>query len=630
VAWLLALLVVLGGLRPAHGDGGEGSQSRPVEYWTIEPNEGQSAGGHAAIRVGEIVYHVEHRGDGLIADRRDSRQTFERRYRFRGNRSIDVLELDLPPEVERALAARLESRFFGRQQRLKALEGVEAEADWIEHAAETGHASILVPALGLLARGPSDCLESNRGVSSVAKASLEARLSAGALSRHFARARREREEALDSLLTQRLPASSLVPHADQGLEPGGVVRRLAEAFQVEVALEAIRDCRGVDEARLVSFPGTVGARVSRPSPGERASWAEAREAQLDALVRLVESDRSDAGLALLLAWSRLLTLDHSLQSDELYVLDSLAEDARDAGRKRDAPRVPAEWLAAREMEAAEQAESARRELADESRLLESRLFRLEWAVHDLAHAREAESHRAPLASWQSPGSLAARYVAARRVLSWPADVDPSVLRERGREARHRARDLRGEVRADLGYSLFTRNCVTELLDALDEALASDAAARDFARARKKDYEAGLAFIPVVAGRVVERHAPVSAKRRLPSWREAELARLAEHGGSGWIALRESNALTSRTYRAHANDSTFLLFSQRPLWARPLAGILNLVTGIGASGVGILTAPFDHGRRFLRGVRGVTMSVPELFFFNIRKGSYPVAPPLGAD
>jgi hypothetical protein len=62
----------------------------------------------------------------------------------------------------------------------------------------------------------------------------------------------------------------------------------------------------------------------------------------------------------------------------------------------------------------------------------------------------------------------------------------------------------------------------------------------------------------------------------------------------------------------------------------VAGIFNLATGIGAAGVGILTAPFDHGRRFLRGVRGATMSVPELFFFNIRKGSYPVPPPLGAD
>jgi hypothetical protein len=630
VACLLVLLVGLACLRPAYADGRKGSPSPAVEYWTIEPNEGQSAGGHAAIRIGEIVYHLEHRGDGLIADRRDPRQTFERRYRLRGNRSIDVLELDLPLAVERALAAGLESRYFGRQQRLRALEGVEAEADWLEHVAEARHVSIQVPGLGLLARGPSRCPEPTQGVTVVARASLVARLRSGALSRQLIRARQERDESLESLLEGRLPSSSLTPRAEQDLEPGGVVRRLVEALQLEAALEAIRDCRGVDQARLVSLPGSVGDRIVPPSSVERASWAKARETQLDALVRLVESDRSDAGLALLLAWSRLLALEHSLQSEELYVLDSLAEGSREAGEERDAARVPAEWLALREKEASRQVESARRALGDTSHLLESRLFRLEWALHDLAHAREAESHRAPEASWESGGSLAARYVASRRVLAWSADVGPTALRERARAASRRASRLRRAVEADLGYSLFVRNCVTELLDALDEALASDAATRDFARARRKDYEAGLAFIPVVAGRIVERHAPVSGTHRLPSWREAELARLAERGASGWLALRESNALTSRTYRPHAADSTFLLFSQRPLWARPLAGVLNLATGIGATGVGILTAPFDHGRRFLSGVRGVTMSVPELFFFNIRKGSYPVAPPLGAD
>ena len=60
--------------------------------------------------------------------------------------------------------------------------------------------------------------------------------------------------------------------------------------------------------------------------------------------------------------------------------------------------------------------------------------------------------------------------------------------------------------------------------------------------------------------------------------------------------------------------------------RPLAGLANLATGVGAMAIGLLKAPFDRARMTRRGLKGVVMSVPELFFFNIRKGSYVIVPP----
>ena len=58
-----------------------------------------------------------------------------------------------------------------------------------------------------------------------------------------------------------------------------------------------------------------------------------------------------------------------------------------------------------------------------------------------------------------------------------------------------------------------------------------------------------------------------------------------------------------------------------VWSRPLLGTLNLGYGLLQTGLGILTAPFDRAERLRRGLRGSLYSLPELAFFNIRKGSF---------
>jgi hypothetical protein len=131
------------------------------------------------------------------------------------------------------------------------------------------------------------------------------------------------------------------------------------------------------------------------------------------------------------------------------------------------------------------------------------------------------------------------------------------------------------------------------------------------------------FIPVVAGRAVSTTRASGPPRRLGSAREIEL----RAGGARSTSerLRETNTLTARTYRRHAADSHFLFFPQ-PVWLRPIAGLANLGYGLAHASLGLLTAPFDRGERLRRGAMGAVMSVPELFFFRVRQGSYPATPP----
>jgi hypothetical protein len=88
-----------------------------------------------------------------------------------------------------------------------------------------------------------------------------------------------------------------------------------------------------------------------------------------------------------------------------------------------------------------------------------------------------------------------------------------------------------------------------------------------------------------------------------------------------VFLRESNTLTSAIYRRNADDSIFVFFTDDAVVARPLFGAVNLVAGIAASAVGLVALPVDGGATLWAGLKGVLFSLPELFFQNIRKGSF---------
>jgi hypothetical protein len=87
-----------------------------------------------------------------------------------------------------------------------------------------------------------------------------------------------------------------------------------------------------------------------------------------------------------------------------------------------------------------------------------------------------------------------------------------------------------------------------------------------------------------------------------------------------VYLRETNTVTSTVYRRNPDDPLFLFFTDEMVWTRPVFGALNLLAGIGQTLSGLLTWPLDGGHALRAGPRGALYSLPELAFFNIRKGS----------
>jgi hypothetical protein len=197
------------------------------------------------------------------------------------------------------------------------------------------------------------------------------------------------------------------------------------------------------------------------------------------------------------------------------------------------------------------------------------------------------------------------------------EVAPERLRAAGEASAGAARTYARAFDDLYRYDLVRRNCVTETFRTIDAVLGPDADAALGGRIGVSAWRA----IPAVATRTVRRTWRVAASDVTPSHRSARVAALARAGRPLAVRLRESNTVTSTVYRRSADDSTFLFFTDDVPALRPLLGAANLAVGAGASLIGVGRAPFDRGTALLAGLRGMLWSVPELFFVNVRKGSF---------
>ncbi len=171
-----------------------------------------------------------------------------------------------------------------------------------------------------------------------------------------------------------------------------------------------------------------------------------------------------------------------------------------------------------------------------------------------------------------------------------------------------------------GYNLFFRNCATELIRSLNTTFP-DKESGQAALGGWLEMDNGLVFIPFVFYEQSIAAFSLKDQQFLPARRLRNLETLYEQDSDILVWLRESNTLSSTLYEPRSKDTPFLFFTDDSLLLRPIQGVLNVgyaaLHGIG----GIITFPFDGGKRFNQAARGVFYSLPELAFGNIRKGSY---------
>ncbi|MCX7112301.1 MAG: hypothetical protein NTX45_19670 [Proteobacteria bacterium] len=395
------------------------------------------------------------------------------------------------------------------------------------------------------------------------------------------------------------------------------------------ALAALR----VLELRLPLREGSLvrpkGAEF-RLGESEKLGLARYRDRLEDQLLAPLRQNRPDWGFPLLLGMARLIALDESIASGHLRVLN-LAEP-RDAKLMTPANRAAvghADHVLSRAKFNAAKTALAGTEILDEWAYLH-----LEQATNIFVELGNA-LHDGRVANLNGMNSMPARPASLELTqLAMTSDQLQSHL-----DSLEGHRSAYGDSLAKLyAYNLIGRNCASEIFRVMGQAmreaptrgappeaqagLGGIAEAESVRRLGGYVSGQGLEFIPFQSFRRVGRAWRVASTELELSFRLRSLEQAKNLENPFWVSLRESNVFSSSLYQWHGRDPAFVFFTDDLLWARPLAGGFNFVAGLAQGMAGLLTLPWDGGENLRLGVKGALISLPELFFFNIRKGSFP--------
>ena len=584
-----------------------------LEYIYADANEGGASGGHAALRFGDQVFHFEY-VPPLVQIRRDAFDALRFRYTILDNRSLALHRLAVTPETYRRLLDAFTARYFDQEHRLRTQRGLTADRRLLEtllaqRRGQAGERPITVEGAGYFFEAARlDARPPAADEGSPALAALRARVvethGAGFI------------PSVEATVTDEL----------LGLEPDreGAADRYRNGLTALLALDVLRQARPLRPAVLVEEGPTLDAAdLAMLDPLARALEAS--------LVRLVRSSRPDWGFPLLVGMARLAALEESRRLGRWVFLDVFPAEAAV---------VPVEAVRRRAQVTGALLDEARRDFAAARVRLTPRaeadgLFpepafaTLEQTGNRLIEIARALDGARPM---RLPFGLG---VPARRArvddLPDPLAASDALARAleqaRAREDAHAA-----QLEARDGYNVVTRNCVTEIFRTIEAGLLAaespGTTAREASERRLGGYVAvdgTLNFIPATSSESVKAAYAVVENAEIPSYRLAALAAMYRRDNRVQVYLRESNTLTSTLYVPHPEDSAFLFFTDDALPVRPLLGAANFVTGLGVTAAGLLTVAADHGARLRAGLRGMLFSLPELVFFNIRKGSLLYAP-----
>jgi hypothetical protein len=607
----LAAVLLLGAILAPGG----AAAAPVVDYLYADANEGSASGGHVAIRFGDEVFHYEYRAPRMIRLRRDDFEGMRYRYTTLDNRTLVLHRIPVSEDTHRRLRDEFARRHLVQEQHLRAHESLSGDRRLLAAlearlAGRPAPEPLVLDGVGFFfdeARLPA--LEPEAAVAGVAPLiALRDRVEAAHGSGFVGETMRRLAAELMALAPTR-----------------GVAERYQDLLITLLALEALRDARPLRPGSLAPGPG---APLADADVAVVDRLLEALEASL---TRLVRSDRPDRGYPLLLGMARLVALEETRRSGRWTVLDAFAPDAVS---------IPASELRGRSSltralleEAREDFSVARVRIAarstDGAVFPEREFAELEAAGNRLGEivATAGGAHGMRLESGLRLPTREAALAEPPMLPRAVSELDHHLVQARDREEAHEA-----ELRRLYGYDLISRNCVTEIFRTIEAALAPAADGAEAARRESiarlgghVDVDGTLNFIPAVSARAVRETYAVSETIEIASYRLAGLARLARSENALAVRARESNTLTSTLYRRNPADSAFLFFTDDTVATRPLLGAVNVVAGLGVSVAGLFAMPVDRGDLLRAGLRGVLFSLPELAFFNIRKGSLIYAP-----
>jgi hypothetical protein len=612
------------------------------EYLYVEASEGNSSGGHSAIQFGDEIYHYQHHDSGLIRLLRQDKQEFHFLYRFLQNRRIHMSHVEVSEDTFNRLREHFKLQFLAQDQQFKQLNDLHKDRILLRRLLNKQSADD-----AFLDADFSVVLRLNGVGLFYAEQELDSQIKDGHISNvkgvrsqsshiiEMLRKKIEQTYGQDYLINRREQITTRIkaltpihwPSAPSILSKDNfppAINSFADSYtDYLTGLAAIKVLMEGQSLR----PDAFFITHESVTPEDRGVLERLRDQLTLSLVKSVNSGRPDWGYAVLVNMARIVALDLSLQLGQWVFTDDFAVDSEWIDADQFAQN--AEQMQAQIKDALANLIQTRKALLNNGGLTEANYSRLEMSANRYFELLKSREHKA------------VRYIGEKALptksVSIPDWLVPELTQQQLTMALTGLDNYENKLLQELAehyrYNLITRNCVTELFRTIDLALLSqnkvdvdqskqvERLMEESTRRLGGNISATYNFIPFVSFQSVQDHYKVTASAVLSSYRGQQLEKLYARNNGLMVALRESNTFTSTLYAYNPDDAFFVFFTDDSLLFRPIFGLFNTAAGIGQSVFGFLSWPFDAGKNLKSGATGILMSLPELLFFNMRKGSY---------
>jgi hypothetical protein len=612
------------------------------EYLYVEANEGNSSGGHSAIQFGDETYHYQHHDSGLIRLLRQDKPEFYFLYRFLQNRRIHLSHIEVSDETFNMLKEHFKLQFLAQDQQFKQLNDLHKDRVLLrrllyklsaDDAFLDADFSVVLQLKGaglfyaeqeLDSQKKDENIRNVKGVQSQSSHTIE-----------MLRKKIEQHYGQDYLMHRQKQITTDI----KTLTPSrwSAVKSILSKENFPPAINSFADTYADYLTGLIAIKVLAEGQPLRPdafvvthdamTPEEKAVLERLRDQQILSLLKSVNSGRPDWGYALLVNMARFIAVDLSLQLGQWVFIDDFAMDSEWVSADQVAQY--AEEMQVQIKDSLNNLIQTRKALLNPDGLTESNYSKLEMSANRYFELLKGRHHKS------------IRYIGENALptksISVPDWIVPELTQQQLKTALKELDNYENKFLQELAehyrYDLITRNCVTELFRTIDQALLQqnksgvDPSKHDELLMRESmkrlggNISASYNFIPFVSFQSVQEHYKVTTSAVLSSYRGQQLEKLYARNNGLMVSLRESNTFTSTLYTYNPDDAFFVFFTDDNLVLRPIFGLFNTAAGIGQSIFGFLSWPFDSGKNLKSGATGVLMSLPELLFFNMRKGSY---------
>ena len=575
--------------------------AKAFDYIYITASEGNASGGHTALRFDDETYHFQHYDGGIIRLIKDTSTDFDFQYRYLENRTFHQAALNLNDSDYEQLLNHFSLHFLLQKQQDDIRKEINLNIALLNN--QTQHSQLNIKGAGLFSIKAVP-----RKTESLTNYQLQQQINqkygADFLTQRIVQLKSE----VNALHPEPWPKNSLqLSEVTFSPIPYSFASHYLDSISKILLLETIKNNYTLNPQHYFS-----------PEPSlfilSQAEISQLKRFQLvlsHNLLTLINSQRPDWGNAAFSLYARIISLSLSIESGKFVFLDTF-RDSSPVIDYTEVARYETKLLAQKNNALARIVQIKAALFTEQHIITEKTYGQLEMLSN---YYYEREHH---LQNKQGI-RISGEQLLASKSISLPEMLLPKITDRQIAEglARFEAyqQSIEQQLHALYGYDLFTRNCVTEITRTISHLPTNNQQIKELSQLTDKNI---ISFIPFGSFRNLSDD---YTKQALPSFRHQQLAAMYREENSAIVFLREFNTLSATDYKFNDQDAAFLIFTDDNILMRPIFGSINLVAATIMGLYGSFSLAFDSGKALKDGTMGILMSLPELAFFNIRKGSY---------